>query len=101
MDTLVEIHPIVRPTQRQTTKKSSIEKIDTTLIDHISHVFHTVKSQLHARLVTNVLDIVKKNDKFRRITHRCFEHIPIMALCMGRIKNAFPPGRGQNGTSFS
>lgn len=83
METLVEIHPVVRTTQRQTNKKS-LEQIDTSQIEQISHVFNSVKSQLHARLVTNVVDIVKKNEKFRRMTNRCFEHIPIMALCMGR-----------------
>lgn len=81
METLVEIHPVVRTTQRQTNKKS-LEQIDTSQIEQISHVFNSVKSQLHARLVTNVVDIVKKNEKFRRMTNRCFEHIPIMALCM-------------------
>ena len=85
METIVEVHPVGRPTQRQTNKKP-LEKLDTTRIDHITEVFNNVKSQLHARLVTSVLDIVKKNDKFRRITNRCFEHIPIMALCMGKFE---------------
>jgi len=84
MDTIVEVHSVTRPTQRQTNKKSSDEKIDTSRIDHITNVFSNVKSQLHARLVNSVLDIIKKNDKFRRLTNRCFEHIPIMALCMGK-----------------
>jgi hypothetical protein len=89
METIVEVHPVGRPTQRQTNKKAH-EKIDTSRIDHITEVFTNVKSQLHARLVTSVLDIVKKNDKFRRITNRCFEHIPIMALCMGKLeRNCF------------
>jgi len=82
MDTIVEVHSVARTTQKQTNKKSH-EKIDTSRIDYITDVFTSVKSQLHARLVTSVLDIVKKNDKFRRITNRSFEHIPIMALCMG------------------
>jgi hypothetical protein len=88
METIVEVHPVGRPNQRQTNKKP-LEKIDTNRIDHITEVFNNVKSQLHARLVTSVLDIVKKNDKFRRITNRCFEHIPIMALCMGKCKREF------------
>ena len=50
----------------------------------MTNIFTNVKSQLHARLVTSVLDIVKKNEKFRRRTNRCFEHIPVMALCMGK-----------------
>ncbi|CAF1051093.1 unnamed protein product [Adineta steineri] len=81
MDTIVEVHSVTRTTQKPSNKKSH-EKIDITRIDHITNVFTNVKSQLHARLVTSVLDIVKKNDKFRRITNRCFEYIPIMALCM-------------------
>ncbi|CAF2388221.1 unnamed protein product [Rotaria sp. Silwood2] len=81
MDTIVEVHPVARTTQKHTNKKSH-EKIDMNRIDYITNIFTEVKSQLHARLVTSVLDIVKKNDKFRRITNRCFEHIPIMALCM-------------------
>ena len=87
MDTCVEIHSISRSTQKQslaTAKKKSSEKIDTSRIDHVGEIFTNVKSQLHARLVTSVVDIVKKNEKFRRITNRCFEHIPIMALCMGK-----------------
>ncbi len=83
MDTIIEVHPVVRTTQRQTNKKSH-EKLDTHRLDHIANVFTDVKSQLHARLVTSVLDIVKKNEKFRRLTNRCFEYIPIMALCMGK-----------------
>jgi hypothetical protein len=85
METIVEVHSVGRSTQRQTNKKP----LDTSRIDHITEVFNNVKSQLHARLVTSVLDIVKKNDKFRRITHRCFEHIPIMALCMGKFEMEF------------
>ncbi|CAF1105461.1 unnamed protein product [Rotaria sordida] len=81
MDTIVEVHSVTRTTQKQTNKKSH-EKIDMNRIDYITNIFTEVKSQLHARLVTSVLDIVKKNDKFRRITNRCFEHISIMALCM-------------------
>lgn len=85
METVVEVHSVHRTTQRQTNKKP-LEKIDTTRLEHLTHVFHQVKSQLHARLVTSVLDIVKKNDKFRRMTNQCFEHIPIMALCMGKLE---------------
>jgi hypothetical protein len=88
MDPIVEVHSVVRTTQRQTNKKSHV-KIDKSCIDYITDVFNQVKSQLHARLVTGVLDIVKKNDKFRRVTNRCFEHIPIMALCMGKIEMNF------------
>jgi hypothetical protein len=83
MDEIIEVHSVARTTQRQTNKKS-YEKIDTNRIDYITNVFTNVKSQLHARLVNSVLDIVKKNDKFRRITNRCFEHISIIALCMGK-----------------
>ena len=83
MDTTVEVHSVERTTQKQTNKKSH-EQIDMTLINSISNVFKSVKFELHAHLVTNVLDIVKKNDKFRRITNRYFEHIPVMALCMGK-----------------
>jgi hypothetical protein len=79
MDPIVEVHSVIR----QTNKKPH-EKLDKSSIDYISNVFNNVKSQLHARLVTSVLDIVKKNDKFRRVTNRCFEHIPIMGLCMGK-----------------
>jgi hypothetical protein len=88
MDTIIEVHSVVRTTQRQTNKKSH-DKIDTNRIDHITNVFSNVKSQLHARLVNSVLDIIKKNDKFRRLTNRCFEHIPIMALCMGKNEIEF------------
>ena len=86
MDTTIEVHSITRTTQKPINKKSH-EKIDTSSIDYIENVFTTVKSQLHARLVTNVFDIIKKNDKFRRITNRCFEHIPIIALCMGMYQS--------------
>lgn len=89
METVVEVHSVHRTAQRQT-KKKPLETIDTTRIDHVTHVFHQVKSQLHARLVTSVLDIVKKNEKFRRMTNQCFEHIPIMALCMGKFEIDFP-----------
>ncbi|UJR10242.1 hypothetical protein I4U23_014453 [Adineta vaga] len=81
MDATIEIHSVTRTTQRSTNKKCH-EKLDLTRLDHITNVFTNVKSQLHARLVTSVLDIMKKNEKFRRITQRCFENIPIMALCM-------------------
>ncbi|CAF3841106.1 unnamed protein product [Rotaria magnacalcarata] len=81
MDPIVEVHSIIQTTERQTNKKSN-EKLDTSRTDSIANVFNDVKSQLHARLVNSVLDIIKKNDKFRRKTNRCFEHIPIMALCM-------------------
>ncbi|CAF0845033.1 unnamed protein product [Adineta ricciae] len=81
MDTTVEVHSITRSTQRSTSKKPH-EKLDLARVDHITNVITNVKSQLHARLVTSVLDIMKKNEKFRRITQRCFEHIPVMALCM-------------------
>ncbi len=88
MDAIVEVHSIVRTTQKQSNKKSH-EKIDKNHIDYITNIFTNVKSQLHARLVTSVLDIVKKNDKFRRITNQCFEHISIMALCMGKNEMKF------------
>lgn len=80
MDEIVEVHSVTRT---RTTQKQTTKIIDKNRIDHITNVFTNVKSQLHARLVNSVLDIVKKNEKFRRITNRCFEHIPIMALCMG------------------
>lgn len=83
MDPIVEVHSVTRTTQRQTNKKCH-EKLDTSCIDYVTNIFTNVKSQLHARLVTSVLDIVKKNEKFRRKTHRCFENIPVMALCMGK-----------------
>ena len=82
MDTTVEVHSVTRSTHRSTSKKPH-EKLDLTRVDHITNVITNVKSQLHARLVTSVLEIMKKNEKFRRITQRCFEHIPVMALCMG------------------
>ena len=90
MDTFVEVHSVTRATQKQShvpSKKKSADKTETDCIEHLSQVFNNVKSQLHARLVTSVLDIVKKNEKFRRMTNRCFEHIPIMALCMGECSS--------------
>ena len=90
MDTPIEIHSVVRTTQKPSqasAKKKAVEKIDTARIDHITEVFNNVKSQLHARLVTSVLDIMKKNEKFRRTTHRSFEHISVMALCMGEQRS--------------
>ena len=81
---MVEVHPIIRTTHKSASKKSH-EKFDkTTSMDFIKTIFHNVKVELHARLVNNILDIIKKNEKFRRITNQCFEHIPIMALSMGK-----------------
>ena len=89
MDTCVEVHSVSRSTQKQSIasaakKKSVAENFDSSRIDYLTEVFDRVKSQLHARLVTSVLDIVKKNEKFRRVTNGCFEYIPIIALCMGK-----------------
>ena len=84
MDTFVEVHPVTRTTQSTSSKKKPIPKHDLDRLDHLSRIFNDVKSQLHARLVNSVLDIVKKNEKFRRVTNVCFEHVPVMALCMGK-----------------
>ena len=85
METIVEVHPMTRTTHSTSSKKNAISKHDLDRLDHLSGIFNDVKSQFHARLVNSVLDIVKKNEKFRRVTNVCFKHVPVMAFCMGTI----------------